>query len=54
MGLAVVGDDHGGDILQLFEDHAAGFIMIAGVVDGKTLAMAVGEADGRDETQAFA
>jgi len=54
MCLAARRDEHGGDVVQFFDNHAPGVVVVAGVVDGEAAAMAVGEAYRSDETEAWA
>lgn len=54
MGSAARRDEHGGDVVQFFDNHAAGVVVVAGVVDGEAAVMAVGKAHRGDEAEAWA
>lgn len=52
--LAARRDEHGGDVVQFFDNHAPRVVVVAGIVHGETSVMAVGEAYRSDEAEARA
>lgn len=47
-------DENGGNLVQFFENHAPGVVVIAGVVDREAAVVTIGEAYRGDEAEALA
>lgn len=52
--LAARRDEHGGNVVQFFDHHATGVVVVAGIVDGEAAVMTVGEAHRGDKAEAWA